>query len=131
MSKYISDFRRGDTIAIDFTRTSTNSAGEPEPIPFIAGTSIKFSMKSDIDQVAPDLFIDHIAGSGALDDIENGKVVIILPSDKTKLLEPGRFYWDIQIIEQSIYGITTNTMLPPANEWKDRIFVVADVTLND
>lgn len=129
MSKYISTFRRGDTKQIAVSRTGTDSSGAPIPVPFLAGSTITFSMKSDIDQALPTLQLVHPVGSGPLDDLEAGICIISLSSTQAAALEPGKYYWDIQLLEDTPFGLATTTLAPPPSDWKDRVEVVADVTV--
>jgi hypothetical protein len=129
MSKYISTFRRGDTKQIAVSRTGTDSSGSPVPVPFLAGSTLTFSLKSDIDQPQATLQVTHPVGSGPLDDLEAGVCIISLSSNQTAALEPGKFFWDIQLIEDTPFGLATTTLAPPPSDWKDRIEVVADVTV--
>jgi hypothetical protein len=128
MSKYIKDFRRGDTVSLSITRTTKNNLDEDIPAPFIFGTAITLTMKSDISSASPDLVFHKTAGDSVLDNLAGGLISIILPPNLTAQLEPGKYYWDVQIVESTIMGLVTNTLLPPALEWKDRITVIADVS---
>lgn len=129
MSKYISSFRRGDTKQITVSRSSKDTSGNPAPVPFLPGSTLTLSLKSDIDQSAPTLQIVHPVGSGPLDDINAGICILSLPSNQTSALEPGKYYWDIELVEDTPFGLATTTLAPPPTDWKDRIEVVADVTV--
>lgn len=129
MSKYISSFRKGDTKQITVSRSGKDSSGSSVPVPFFLGSTLTISLKSDLDQVSPVLQILHPAGSGPLDDLDAGICIISLPSTQTVLLEPGKYYWDIQLIEDTPWGLATTTLAPPPSDRKERIEVVADVTV--
>lgn len=129
MSKYISTFRRGDTKQITVSRSGKDAQGNIVPVPFLAGSTLTFSLKADIDQSVPTLQIVHPVGSGPLDDIDAGICILSLPSNQTSALEPGKYFWDIQLIEDTPWGLATTTLAPPPADWKDRIEVVADVTV--
>lgn len=129
MSKYISSFRRGDTKQITVSRSGKNSSGSPAPVPFLPGSTLTLTLKSDLDQTIPALQLVHLVGSGPLDDLDAGICILSLPSTETALLEPGRYYWDIQLVEDTPWGLATTTLAPPPTDWKDRIEVVADVTV--
>lgn len=94
MSKYISRFRRGDTKQITVSRSGKDSSGSPVPVPFLSGSTLTFSLKSDIDRS------DHPYAPGRspgglrpLDDLDAGICIISLPSNQTALLEAGKYYW--------------------------------------
>lgn len=129
MSKYISSFRRGDTKQITVSRSGKDSSGSSVPVPFLPDSILTFSLKSDIDQSVPTLQIVHPVGSGPLDDLDAGICILSLPSTQTSALEPGKYFWDIQLIEDTPWGLATTTLVPPPGDWKDRIEVVADVTV--
>jgi len=129
MSKYISSFRRGDTKQITVSRSGKDSSGSPVPVPFLPGSTLTLSLKSDIDQAVPTLQLVHPVGSGPLDDLDGGICILSLPSTQTSALEPGKYYWDIQLVEDTPFGLATTTLAPPPTDWKDRIDVVADVTV--
>lgn len=128
MSKYISSLRRGDTKQINVRRSGVDATGNAVPVPFLKGSTLTFTLKFDLDQAAI-LQIVHPVGSGPRDDIEAGICILSLPSNKTAALEPGKYYWDIQLVEDTPFGLATTTLAPPPSDWKDRIEVVADVTV--
>lgn len=128
MSKYISSFRRGDTKQITVSRSGKDSSGSLVPVPFLPGSTLTLTLKSDIDQPSPTLQLVHPVGSGPLDDLDGGICILSLPSTQTSALEPGKYYWDIQLVEDTPWGLATTTLAPPTSDWKDRIEVVADVT---
>ena len=53
MSKYISAFRRGDTKQITVSRSGKDSSGSHVPVPFLSGSTLTLSLKSDLDQPVP------------------------------------------------------------------------------
>lgn len=129
MSKYISSFRRGDTKQITVSRSGKSSSSSSVPVPFLPGSTLTLSLKADIDQPTPTLQLVHPVGSGPLDDLEAGLCILSLPSTQTAALEPGKYFWDIQLIEDTPFGLATMTLAPPPSDWKDRIEVVVDVTV--
>lgn len=129
MSKYISSFRKGDTKQISVSRSGKDSSSSPVPVPFLPGSTLTLSLKSDIDQAVPTLQLIHLVGSGPLDDLDARICILSLPSNQTAALEPGKYFWDIQLVEDTPFGLATTTLAPPPADWKDRIAVVADVTV--
>ncbi|MDT4890129.1 hypothetical protein FQZ97_1269270 [compost metagenome] len=91
-------------------------------MPFLPGSTLTLSFKSDIDQAVPTLQIVHPVGSGPLDDLDAGICILSLPSIQTAALEPGKYYWDIQLVEDTPWGLATTTLVPPPSDWKDKVW---------
>jgi len=105
------EITRGDNepYTLEFTRN-----GEPEPI---TGWKIYFTMKKKLSQSDADanLKVDITEH----DDPENGKTSIYLTNGQTDDLEPGDYFFDIQVKKAD--GIIKTILI-------GKVKVVADVT---
>lgn len=116
MAKYIEDFRVGDDVKL------TINCGEN-----ITNFTFWFTMKkafSDLDADAV-LQISSVAGSVVGDVLSTGIKIINIPSNLTKDIPPGSYFYDIQIVKP---GNIVNTIIPPIEDYKDKILVIPQVT---
>lgn len=118
MAAELSDFRQGDTkrIRIDYG-TGFN----------ITGYEFFFTLKTNFDDVANVAQVKTTAGSHPLDDVVNGIAIIELPSNISKSIPVGKYFWDIQRV---IPGNPPDvlTLLPSKERYKEKIEVLHDVT---
>lgn len=96
----IADIKKGDTKRYKFTFTQ-NTGTEEAPIwtPVdIATWMIFFTLKTnadDTDAVAA-AQVKYTAGDDALDDPVNGTMYVVLPSDVSNTITPGKYHYDFQ-----------------------------------
>ena len=119
-------FRRGDTFVFEFKRKVIDANGA-EFIPNITGFEYTLTMKADFDDDQPELSGTVIPGDHVDDDPINGKVIFVIPSELTSLMEPGKYVWDIQ--EVNANGDVT-TVLPEPEHYKEKAVVYPDVSGN-
>ena len=94
--KLLTEMYRGDTKEFAFTfknglGATVNVSGHRVFVAF------KVS-KADAD-VDAEVYVEHVAGSGSQDLPLQGLVVVTLPSDQTKLLTPGNYFYEFQHVE--------------------------------
>lgn len=115
------DLRVGDTfyILIEYDE-------DTDPTGFTHTFTMRRSWDDDVA-----LEVEETVGEYAMygDDIH--KVYIRLPPEKTELLEPGKYVWDLQLRVPDVTGdgdddILTLAPIPP--EYRDRIKVVPQAT---
>jgi len=118
MSDYITDFRQGDTkvIKIDYG-TGVD----------ITGWSFIFTIKKDLESSTIIAQIKTTAGDDTNDDILNGLAYITLDSDTSFTINPGSYYYDVQVNKGGAPAVI-KTILPPITDYKDKINVVAGAT---
>lgn len=118
MGTYVSDFRQGDTkiIKVDFGNGVN-----------ITGWVFWFTLRKEFGDKNFVAQVTYNAGDNSMDDIFNGLAHITLDSDTSATIEPGKYYYDVQV---SKGGTPPNikTILPPIDDYKDRVTVVPGVT---
>ena len=119
MSKYLKNFRRGDTklIRVDYDTD-------------ITGWTFWFTLRKEFADAAFVLQIKTNPGDHALDDPAAGIVHFEIQSDASKTLEPYDYVWDIQVSKGGTPPDIT-TILPPVEDVRDRLTVLYDVTQVD
>ena len=119
MSRYLKDFRAGDTvpIVIDYGRGCDDSTP-----PDKSGYDWWFSIKREIDD--PDnaavLRVKSADSSEAETEKASGIGRITLTSSQTIAIPPGQYYWSL--VEVSSAG-EVRTLMPLAEHYDDRIRV--------
>lgn len=121
MAKYLPDMRVGDEYNITLTVNDTNNVAVD-----ITGYEFWFTMKTafeDLDNAAV-LQFKTTAGDNVNDDVVNGICYLTVPASMTKVVPVGKYFYDIQ---QKV-GTSITTVLPPVEDYKDKISVVPEVT---
>ena len=118
MSDYIRDFRQGDSkvIKIDY------GIGVD-----ITGWKFWFTMKTELDSSNIITQISTIAGDDTNDDVANGIVYITIDSLTSYSIPAGKYYYDVQVSKGGNPPFI-KTILPPIEDYKDRITVVPGLT---
>lgn len=118
MAKELADFRQGDTkrIRIDY------GVGFD-----ITGYEFFFTLKAKFEDTVNVAQVKTTAGDNPLDDVLNGVAIITLPSDISKSIPVGKYFWDIQRV---IPGNPPDvlTILPSKEYYKEKIEILPDVT---
>lgn len=118
MSNYIKDFRQGDSkvIKIDY------GVG-------VDATGWKFwiTLRKELNSNTIIAQASTTAGDNELDDVANGIVYLTIDSDISYTIPVGKYYYDIQVSKGGVPPII-NTILPPVDEYKDRIKVLQGLT---
>lgn len=118
MAKELADFRQGDTkrIRIDYGLGFD-----------ITGYEFFFTLKARFEDTVNVAQVKTIAGNHPADDAANGIAIIELPSDVSKLIPVGKYFYDIQRV---IPGNPPDvlTILPSKENYKDKIEILPDVT---
>ena len=96
----ISDFKRGDTKRYKFSFTQNTGTQEvPVYTPVdITNWAIFFTLKvnqDDADTIAA-AQVKAVAGGYAFDDPANGIMYLVMGSDVSDAIEPGKYYYDFQ-----------------------------------
>ena len=118
MSDYISDFRQGDSkvIKIDY------GVGID-----VTGWKFWMTMKTELDSSSYVAQVSTTAGDDANDDVANGIVYITIDSTTSYDIPAGKYYYDVQVSKGGNPPII-KTILPPIEDYKDRITVVQGLT---
>ena len=118
MSDYITDFRQGDSkvIKIDYG-TGVD----------ITGWKFWFTMKTELDSTNITAQISTTAGDDTNDDIANGIAYITVDSVTSYGIAAGKYYYDVQVSKGGNPPVI-KTILPPIEEYKDRINVIPGLT---
>jgi len=119
MAKYLQDIRQGDT------RTIKINYGEGFDI---SGWTFYFVMKEDLTAEEPDVLITTTVGDHTEDDAANGIVNIVVSSAITGALTASSYYYSVK---RSDGGATPDikTILPPVDEYKDRLRIIPALKL--
>jgi len=120
MSDYIQDFRQGNTkvIKIDYGKGVD-----------ITGWVFYFTLKEDIDDTNNAMQVTTTAGDNALDDVDNGLAFLTVDSDVSALVTPDKYFWSLQVDKGGTPKDIT-TLLPPIDDWKDKVEVVKAIRLS-
>lgn len=118
MSDYISDFRQGDSkvIKIDY------GIGVD-----ITGWKFWLTMKTELDSSSYVAQVSTTAGDDSNDDVANGIAYITIDSTTSINIPAGKYYYDVQVNKGGTPPII-KTILPPIDDYKDRITVVQGLT---
>lgn len=119
MSGYIQDFRQGNTkvIKIDYGKGVD-----------ITGWTFYFTLKQDIDDATPVAQVSTTAGDDPNDDVVNGLAFLTLDSTTSATIDPGKYYWSIQVDKGGAPPVIV-TLLPPLDDWKDKVEVMPAIRL--
>lgn len=118
----IANFRRGDTRKY---RLTVRSKETQEPICIDGGKlSVTFKKKRAQSDAQADL---SVIMDALTDDTENptGQVLVVLPADKTAVLDPGKYYYDFQFVSNE--GEVTTLL--PTETMEDQVTILEDVTI--
>lgn len=118
MAKELADFRQGDTKRI---RINYGVGFD------ITGYEFFLTLKARFEDTINVAQVKTTAGNHPLDDVANGIAIIELPSDVSKSIPVGKYFYDIQRV---IPGNPPDvlTILPSKENYKDKIEVLPDVT---
>lgn len=119
MAKYINDFRQGDTVKIKLNYGSSVDLTDYE---------FFFTVKESLSHTDEEalLQVHTVAGDYSADDPTNGIVYIVAQEDETITIPAGKYFYDIQ--EVSPVG-EVRTLVPPPEDYKDKILVAPNVTI--
>lgn len=120
MAKYIADFRQGDTVKI---KVAYDTATD------ITGYKYWFTVKTSFDDADASavMQVETTAGDYAEDDPSNGVAYIVAPSTATTPIPSSKYYYDVQELSP---GGEVRTLVPPIADYKDKIFVAPQVTID-
>jgi hypothetical protein len=118
MAKYINDFRAGDTVKIKLQYPSD-----------ISDYEFWFTLKANFEDDDLDAVLQAhtVAGDFTGDDPTNGLVFIVVEAVDTLGIASGKYYYDVQ--EVTPLG-EVRTLVPPVDDYKDRIFVAPNITVD-
>lgn len=118
MSDYITDFRQGDSkiIKIDY------GVGVD-----VTGWKFWITLKEELDSSTIIAQISTTAGDDTNDDVANGIVYITIDSVTSLGIPAGKYYYDVQVSKGGNPPVI-KTILPPIEDYKDRITVVPGLT---
>lgn len=119
MSEYIEDFRQGNTkvIKIDYGKGID-----------ITGWTFYLTLKENIDDTSNIAQVSSVAGSDPMDDAVNGLAYLTLDSTTSASIEPGKYYWSLQVDKGGSPPVI-KTLLPPIDDYKDKVEVVKAIKL--
>ncbi|HCG7104111.1 TPA: hypothetical protein NJ322_005012 [Vibrio parahaemolyticus] len=125
MATYLEDFRQGDTVRLRIKKQLRDKDSREiiEAID-LTGYIFTISFSQDFDS-APVFTRDFLAGEHYMDDAENGEIFIEIESKDTQQLEPGKYFYDVQMVTNA--G-DVMTVLPPKKDYKDKVRVLPDVS---
>jgi len=118
MSDYIKDFRQGDSkiIKIDYGLGID-----------VTGWKFWITLKNELDDSNIVAQVSTTAGDDANDDLANGIVYLTIDSTTSLGIPSGKYYYDVQVSKGGNPPII-KTILPPIDDYKDRINVVPGLT---
>lgn len=118
MSDYITDFRQGDSKVIKINY----GVGID-----VTGWKFWITLKEELNSTSIALQISTTAGDDANDDLPNGIVYLTIDSVSSAAIKAGKYYYDVQVSKGGSPPII-KTILPPIEDYKDRINIVPGLT---
>lgn len=119
MAKYLKDFRVGDTVSVKIEYPNTTN---------IAGYKFWLTLKKNINDVVPVVQVSTVAGSNVLDDAAHGVCYLQIPSTTTAAIPVGKYYYDLQRALPGQVVPDIRTLIPPVEEYRDKISVLPQIT---
>lgn len=119
MGTYLKDFRQGDTktIVMDYGNGVD-----------VTGWEFTITLKESFGSSKIACQATTIAGDNTLDDVNNGLVHLTIDSVISTAIKPGKYYYDVQV-NKGGSPPDIRTILPPIDDYKDRITVVEGLTV--
>ena len=124
MGKYINDFRAGDVFRLKIKKQIKDTELDTITPINLTGYVFTISFSEDFDS-APKLTKSFTAGQNELDSPADGYIFIEINSEETRLLTPGKYVYDVQMVSST--G-DVKTILPPASDYKDKVSVLPDLS---
>ena len=123
MGKHLKDFRQGDTYVFGVEQIATDDQGVETPVD-LSGSRLTLSLTSAFDE-PPVFTFSKIAGDHITDKPAEGLIKMVLTSEFTRLIPAGKYYFDVQL---EMPDGTVSTVLPPLEDYKDRVQVIPDIS---
>lgn len=121
MAKYLRDMRVGDEYIVQINYgTGVDITG------YKFWLTLKASPDLPDDQAA--LQYTTVAGDEVNDDVLNGLAHLVVPSNITKTVAAGEYYYDVQAKRPDADGVGITTLVPPITDMEDLIAVYQEIT---
>ena len=122
MAKYIPDFRVGDSYKLSLV-VKDEFGVAVDITGYVFWLTLKAAFTdADVDAV---LQFKTTVGDNPSDDALNGICNLYVPAADTKAVPVGKYFYDIQ----QLAGTDITTILPPVEDYKDKLSVLPEVTV--